>query len=199
MSATNRSKADGTKTEREPRDYYRTPAWATRSIHPYLPPGIDEGFRCVDAGAGLGAIASELPYPRERIVCVENDSSLAAQCRAFKHYVVKKDWLAFDSSPHVVVMNPPYRVAMEFVEHALERARGPVLALLRLPWLAGQARASFHRRWPAHVLVLPRRPSFTPDGKTDACDYGWFMWGANPGAERPIVQNRWDVATGESK
>ena len=32
------------------------------------------------------------------------------------------------------------------------------------------------RAHPPRVHVSPKRPSFTPDGKTDATEYAWFTW-----------------------
>lgn len=87
----------------------------------------------------------------------------------------------------LVITNPPYSLAMEFVERALREIApsGEVAMLLRLCWLAGQKRAAFHREHPGDVYVLPKRPSFTGKG-TDSADYAWFVWGPGRG-------NRWEV------
>jgi hypothetical protein len=48
--------------------------------------------------------------------------------------------------------------------------------------------------------VLPRRPSFTADGKTDATDYAWFAWNTSDDrGERLIEPGRWDVLDVEPK
>jgi len=75
----------------------------------------------------------------------------------------------------VAITNPPYSLAMEFVEHALTMADN-VAMLLRLNFLASEKRAGFMRAHPPDVYVLPNRPSFTPDGKTDSIEYAWFVW-----------------------
>ena len=78
-------------------------------------------------------------------------------------------------------MNPPYRKAAEFIRQAIgERSRGgKVAALLRLNFL-GSSRKRIDLVGPGSclrsVLVLSRRPSFTGDGRTDACEYAWFVW-----------------------
>jgi hypothetical protein len=86
----------------------------------------------------------------------------------------------------VIIMNPPYKLAMEFVEHAIESA-GVTVCLLRLAFLASQKRAAFWREHPADVYVLPKRPSFTGGG-TDSTDYAWFVWS-------PLQEagNRWFI------
>ena len=85
-----------------------------------------------------------------------------------------------------VVGNPPFKHALEHVEHALSLAfamranptlpAGGVGFLLRLAFLEGKARRRFWDRYPVTDLhVLSERPSFT-GGKTDSCAYGFFVW-----------------------
>ena len=192
MSATARTRLDGSEYQRSPTDFYQTPAWTTRALLPYLPPARGKAFRVYDAGAGNAAIADVLPYGK-LTVCVENDPRMAEAC-AEKGYVTHcVDWEKWNVGADVVVLNPPFGQAQEFIEHALHLTKGAVVAaLLRINFMEGQARAPFHIKNPAHVLVLPRRPSFTGGG-TDATGYMWACWGANPGAEKQIVANRWDI------
>ena len=81
-------------------------------------------------------------------------------------------------------MNPPYRQAADFVRKALEcsESDAKVCALLRLNFL-GSSRKRIDLVGPGSCLkavhVLSRRPSFTGDGKTDACEYAWFVWQKN--------------------
>lgn len=82
----------------------------------------------------------------------------------------------------LVIGNPPYinDLPERFVRRLMATSQVvdlPVIALLlRLGWLASAKRAEFHARFPADVHVLSERPSFTNDGRTDGCDYGWFVW-----------------------
>jgi hypothetical protein len=66
------------------------------------------------------------------------------------------------------------------VEHALSvlGPGGRVTFLLRLAFIASQKRAHLYEDGSGFRLlqVLPKRPSFTPDGKTDSSDYAWFTW-----------------------
>jgi hypothetical protein len=204
MSATTRKRADGSEYAREAEDYYRTPAWAVRVIHPYLPPDSDN-LSVLDAGAGDGAIADALPYGLRTLCSEQNAHKREALCEKGYNLVGwegEADFFSTCTCFDLVVMNPPYAQAMEFVRHAIkitEEENGMVAALLRLPWLASQVRASFHRAHPAQVLVLPRRPSFTKDGKTDATDYAWFCWGNNSGARRPTLAGTWEILEVEGK
>ena len=94
----------------------------------------------------------------------------------------------FDTSKrfdHVdtIVTNPPYS-RMEEALHTFVPLVGLSCWLLRLNVLGGQKRSVWMREnMPAHVLVLPKRPSFT-NGGTDATEYAWFVW-RGAGRTRP--------------
>jgi hypothetical protein len=76
----------------------------------------------------------------------------------------------------LVVGNPPFHHAQEFVEKALIVAQN-VVFLLRLGFLASKRRYEFWRRnRPARVFVLPKRPSFSGDGGVDRYDYCFAGW-----------------------
>jgi hypothetical protein len=75
---------------------------------------------------------------------------------------------------NVSIGNPPFGLALEFIEEQL-RCADVVVNLLRLNFLGSQARAEFHRANRADVFVLPDRPSFTGKG-TDSIEYAWFVW-----------------------
>jgi hypothetical protein len=105
------------------------------------------------------------------------------------------------AAPNMVIMNPPYKLAVEFVQHAIAIGVPYVVALLRLNFLAGQKRAPWMRDYCPHVAVLPRRPGFMPDkpGRTDGAEYAWMCWGWSRGtweilhvrpADRHIARQR---------
>lgn len=82
----------------------------------------------------------------------------------------------FDATFDVAITNPPYVESLRITNNLLYEAR-VVVMLLRLNFLAGEARADWMRAHTPDVYVLPNRPSFTEDGKTDATEYAWFVWG----------------------
>jgi hypothetical protein len=86
----------------------------------------------------------------------------------------------------VCIGNPPYSLAQEFAERAIGCSR-VVAFLLRLNFLGSQKRAAWLRKHTPSVYVLPRRPSFTDDNKTDACEYAWFLWGDDQSGQRVAV------------
>jgi hypothetical protein len=176
MSSTNRS-----NRVTNPDDWYRTPSWCVRAILPFvLSP--NSGIAVLDPACGDGAILDAVREyaPGARTFGIEIDDGRAATA-AQKHEVRHADALANDWTPApLAVLNPPFSLAMEFVEASIVRVERCAV-LLRLAFLASQKRAAFHRTHPSDVYVLPKRPSFTPDGKTDSADYAWFVFGPNRG------------------
>lgn len=177
--------ATGRGAVRVENDYYATPAWAVDAVLPHLPL---YGATVLDPCCGDGAILRQIATRNVPAHGIEIDPARAALAapHAASPIVVAD---ALDPSVawpscSVVVTNPPYKLALEFVQRAISHA--PVVAmLLRLNWLAGQRRAAFHHEHPSDVLVLSKRPSFS-GGPTDATDYAWLIWGLGGG--------RWRIA-----
>jgi hypothetical protein len=82
------------------------------------------------------------------------------------------DW---EDKVDVIITNPPFSLAKEFIDHSLKNAKC-VIMLLRLNFLASIKRYEWWSGIPPTALyVLSKRPSFTGSG-TDATDYAWFIW-----------------------
>ncbi len=180
MSATGRN-LEG--HERLVDDFYATPAWVTRAILPHLRCGSVLDPCCGD-GAILDVIGKEWAT-----FGLELDAGRAGKAAA-RHAVTCTDALVGGPWPDAdaCVTNPPYALAMPFIERALVWCAcgvsdREVAFLTRLNFLGSQKRADFHRRHPCDVYVLPKRPSFTGGG-TDATEYCWMAWGPGRG-------NRW--------
>ena len=178
MSATNRG------AERQKDDFYATPSWCVRALlrtvdlpgGAWFEPAVGDGaiVRAVnefrrDVKWAIADIADRLPNPENVPFGYE-----PGFCIFGSPYTA--DGFGWDHSEDVVITNPPYSQALEFVQGALKDGR-VVVMLLRLNWLASKARNRFLLDNPPSVYVLPRRPSFTYNGKTDATDYAWFVWG----------------------
>lgn len=107
--------------------------------------------------------------------------------------------MPFERTPHntfdVIFGNPPYSHAESHVRLCLERLRpgGMCGMLLRLNFLGSADRIPFWRDHPP-LLVCPlsERPSFSSDGRTDATEYGWFVWFHGPFHETKMVPLSWD-------
>ena len=100
--------------------------------------------------------------PKKSIVCPRNFFEYAALAK---------------TRFNVTITNPPYRVAQEFIEHSLQITDGLVIMLLRVNYTGSSKRWQFFKNnRPARILLLPNRPCFTDDGKTDSIEYAWFVW-----------------------
>lgn len=198
MSATGRGPRLG-----GPEDYYATPSWAVdRLLEAWHPPG---GL-WVEPSAGDGAIIRAVNARRSdvewaaleiREECFDVLSGLTNRGVAICDFLYDQPtgnlWKA-----SVVIGNPPYSLAFEFIKEAQARCPDAVVCfLLRLNFAASGERADFMRRQKPSVYVLPNRPVFAKnkDGKWsgDSCEYAWFVFdgkgtfrvlGTTPKAER---------------
>lgn len=182
MSATGRGAA------RARDDFYETPAWC---VHRYLEARGDRGcgLRWLEPSAGQGAIIRAVHRWRwlrnlapATFTAVEafphEPNRLITSGVGPVHYVnfLTSEISWFGIKLDLCIGNPPYSLAQEFIEHGLKMAH-EVAFLLRLNFLEGAKRAEFFKQHPCDVFVLPNRPSFQGNGKTDATAYAWFEFG----------------------
>lgn len=172
MSATGRGAA------RQTADAYYTPAWCVERLleRVRLP-----GGRWLDPAAGEGAIVRAVNALRTdvRWSAVELREECAPPLRALvgpgsMHIANFLELGLSLASERVIITNPPYSLAREFVEACLPSGAFVVM-LLRLNWLGTAERAEWLRGRIPDVYVLPDRPSFVAGG-TDATEYAWMVW-----------------------
>ena len=188
MSATGR-----TPGKRHASDFYETPYPLAEATLNYVRSGfgIYAPELILDPGAGLGVwgkAARGIWLSSPNIVGIEIGQMPIPGGPVYYDSWYHDDYLTLSQQwrnnvktrPDLIVGNPPYRLAQEFVEVSLRLiAPGGLMAfLLRLNFLAGRRRRSFWRKHkPGHVVVLVERPSFTSDGNSDATEYALFVWG----------------------
>jgi len=177
--------------DRNERDFYATPDRLAYEIVARIDPlCLPVPSRVLDpcAGAGVFQNAAILRWPGATVDAVDLSPGPG---------IVQADFLRYENAePYdLIVGNPPYLLAEEFVRHALTLVRegGRVAYLLRVSFIGGQRRAVLYGEHPLRMLfpIIPR-PGFTPDGKTDASEYALFVWerGFNGVGEiRPAI--RW--------
>lgn len=92
-----------------------------------------------------------------------------------------------------IIFNPPFSLALEFIQKALNDVRpsGFVAALLRLNFLGSNERNAWLRaNPPTWIYVHGKRMSFTPDGGTDSIEYAHMVWSRPPHREEKYSKLR---------
>lgn len=179
---------DSPMRPRDGRDFYPTPMGCAQSViwreelSPFLS-GTSHRIKILDAGSGMGIWGKVLNnhpnwsyfdiYGIDPYIQTKEDSYIQIFTGNFlKHKT---------PSPYDVILgNPPYGVAEEFIHKGLElvHTRGIVAFLLRNDFLGGQRRfkSLFDKGYLWKHRTLCRRPSFSGDGKTDAYVYSMFYF-----------------------
>lgn len=170
-------------------DFYETPTWCIEALLKVIPKGRFDF--ALDPCCGTGNILDALKKWDPNLVLqgFEIDPSKSYIANK-KHTVTTRDALdagCWGRLTELVITNPPYKSAMQFVEKSIRNTHTTCM-LLPLNFLGSQKRAKFHRENPSDIYILPKRPSFTGTG-TDACEYAWFVWGT---FEKGIG-NRWRI------
>ncbi len=190
MSSTNRGGV------RVANDVYPTPGWASlrfleSEIGENLPGGI-----WLEAGAGEGAIISAVQSVRSDVRFLACE--LREECRPKLELIADAvhignflgadmEYLGLDRKADVMIGNPPFHLAMEFIAHGFTIA-DRVVQLLRLNFVGSDERAEFMRTFAPDLLILPNRPGFSPDGGTDSCEYAWLNWPMEKERRRGVVE-----------
>ncbi len=171
-----------------PHDFFPTPHGVTRAFLDACP--LPDGYWCEPAcGAGdiVEAVGPRLDWTTLDIRNVPSPVLSNYHC-------ADTDFLslALDEEDScriywdVIITNPPFYLAEEFVRKALNHATH-VAMLLRLAFLESRKREAFHQAHLSDVYVLSRRPSFTNNGATDNSAYAWFHWGPGCGGRWSIL------------
>lgn len=181
MSATGRGKKN-----RDPFDYYPTPAWCVERFLEKAGGRLKKGT-WVEPCAGDGAIIrAASPFAVDvQWHAVEFQAQFEKRLKNTPGvtHVDISDFLVWQYKPQkanpgvkadVILTNPPYKMAQDMIKHAMTQA-DQVCMLLRLNFLASEVRCEWMQKHTPDVYVIPNRPSFRGKG-SDACEYGWFVW-----------------------
>jgi hypothetical protein len=160
------------KGKRNSTDFYPTPPWPTRGLFSvWQAPLGPEGY-LIEPCAGDGAIvcvAREFGY---QVQAFELRSSCGPSLwrAGASSVVVGCDWLKacqVQSRPldrHALVTNPPFGLAFELAAASWGAGVRSMAFLLRLGFLASEARVDWLRaNPPTQMVILANRPSFTQE------------------------------------
>jgi len=175
MSSTNRG------YERHKTDYYITPqreiALFLYACQDYLPELFEANF-IHDPCAG-GDAHNEMSYP---VVLSKFTDAVISTSDIRKDSLADlkgHDFLKSDISSQVFITNPPFYLAQEIIQKAIENADddGIVIMLLRLNFWGSKKRAIWLKEhMPYACFIHSKRMSFTEDKKTDSVEYAHFVW-----------------------
>lgn len=200
MSATRSPKRKGTQ------DCYNTPLWCVRHLLAHLPlPGGHWLEPCAGTGNIVQGVSREdvywTAYEINENLGPDIEAAGVDYCRRLDQPVDVRieDFLTaaeslrssdslFGTPFDVVITNPPYSFAQEFIGACLPLAPW-VIMLLRVNYLASAGRAAWLREHTPDVYVLANRPSFV-SGRTDATEYAWVVWHGEPTAMVPRSEGR---------
>ena len=162
--------------ERVAQDFYPTPNWCIDALLSYLNPKDGDVF--LEPAMGDGRIFDRFPFGHDK---------KWAELSAHRDYL---NPMGLDLSADVIITNPPFSHALEFVRTAIERDlkdNGTVCMLLRNSFLGSKERADFWREFPiTNLVVLTPRPAFV-HGKTDNSEYSWFIWDYGDRTDLPAL------------
>lgn len=158
---------------REENDFYATPPLAVQEL-------LDrESFRktILEPCVGMGHIA---------YVLKDNGYNVVAQDiidRGFPNTTIK-DFMCMKHNNLDIVTNPPYKMAGQFIEHAMNISEeGTKIAMfLKLTFLESVSRKTMFEKYPMKTLwVCSQRRSCAKDGdfkkyNSGAVANGWYIW-----------------------
>jgi len=158
-------------------DFYPTPAWATQYLLKALP--FDPLGRVLEPCAGNWDIANQLP----NLWVWTNDIDMSRTADSHYDMTLPESWKTIADvwfPPDWVITNPPFNAASTILPLAYSACTKGVIMLLRLTYQEPcQDRAAWlwEHQDKQSIIYLPRRVSFTGDGRTDSAATAWFVWG----------------------
>lgn len=161
-------------------DFFPTPPWATRALLAHVIP--DATGLAWEPAAGEGHMAAVLAEHFAEVW--RSDVHDYGGLNALGSFVgVGPDVVACPQlRPDWVITNPPFNLAVEFVERALDEAGQGVAVLVRTAWLEGAERYERLFRDSPPTIVAPfveRVPMvkgrWDPEAST-ATAYAWIVW-----------------------
>lgn len=160
----------------EHKDDFPTPPWAVRAFFKYVAPElIGQSLIFNEPACGRGFMVKVLKEHKFKV--------LASDIVDYKKGFKQEDYLlAKPKNYDVMLTNPPYQYANEFVMKALGEAKIGVAILLRTIWLESVTRYEqlFGPNPPTRVVVFSRRMQAAHGrlvrGGGAMMSHSWFWW-----------------------
>lgn len=168
-------------------DFFPTPPWATRALCEGLPSAPDQlaTMNAWEPACGAGHMARPLAEYFARVHASDVHPYGFGEVRDFL-------FAGDDPTADWIITNPPFRLADQFAEVAIQRARVGAALLVRTAFLEGVSRyKNLFRRHPPHSIlqfterVPMHRGRLVQDGST-ATAYCWIVWTLHRLGREPI-------------
>ena len=176
--------------DREKDDFYPTPVPATIA----LLRGETFGPHIWEPACGDGAISLVLRAAGHEVVSTDLFDRGYGESRI--DFLMEHKLLAPE-----IVTNPPFKLAEQFVRHALDLGASKVAMMLRLAWLEGSQRKCLFEQTPlARVHVASRRLSMHRGGTDQGggggsmIAFAWFVWDTSHVGEPNLRWFDWKAA-----
>ena len=171
-----------TEEERQENDYYATEPKAVE-LHLKKEKFSSHVWECACGGGHMSKVLAEQGYIVKSSDIIDRGLAGTAIIDFLK--VTKEDIL--NDIQRDIITNPPYKIAREFVEHALEISmkNTKIAMFLKLTFLEGKARKKLFEKYPPKVVYVSssrlqcaKNGDFEKYGKGvgTAVAYAWFVW-----------------------
>lgn len=191
--------SDAGRARRHAHEFHITPPWCVRDLLDYGPPEL----RIAVTGAKLEPCAGNGAIVKAVNTWLDRNNRFSGvwylnELRAEEHaallscigtnggIVSTGDFLEYGhdiSNVELCPMNTPFSLTIPFIERVWKLCpRAIVASLQRQSWRGSTARAHWLVKHQPRIYTFGEhrsRPSFRPDGKTDAAEYEWHVWLAN--------------------
>lgn len=153
--------------ERKERDLYETPGWVTGALIAHVPRRIETVWEPAKGSGKMWVALCDARRFREVYgTDIDTDHDFLSQAK---------------SEQQAIITNPPYALAREFIEHALNLTEpyGVVAMLLRTDFDHAKTRSSLFAQHCAFAkkLVLTKRIKWFEDSKGQpSFNHAWFIW-----------------------
>lgn len=180
-------------------DYFPTPPWATRALcehvlfedehyarhlfadHQSLP--IARSLTCWEPACGEGHMVHPLSeYFRDVIGTDVHDYGKGFGVGSFIGIGPDRTIVRFaGKKPDWIITNPPFKLAAEFIERALQEAEIGVAMFCRSVFIESEQRYKLFQKHPLTIFspfterVCLTKGRWEPKGST-ATSYAWFVW-----------------------
>lgn len=158
-------------------DDFPTPPWATRAlIEHVIDPKFVQGLTCLEPACGAGHMVKPLKDYFAEVVFFDAYDYGFGPVKDFLKQPLEMNFVDW------TITNPPFRLAEEFIQHALKVSRQGVAVLVRTVFLESVGR--YNRLFLTHppsvfaqfVERVPMVKGRLDKKATTATGYAWLVW-----------------------